>query len=139
MKSWLALALVALAVPVAALAVDEDKTPTVKDIMNKLHKGSTSQSNALKKQAQANPPDWDAIGKTTKDFVILGAAMAKNDPPKGEKESWKKLADKYFANAKGLDDAAKDKDIDKLKAAQKSMAGSCNACHEAHKPKDEKK
>lgn len=138
MKSWYALALVAFAVPVAAMAFDDEKTPTVKDIMNKLHKGSTSQQNTLKKQAQANPPDWEAIGKTTKDFVILGAAMAKNDPPKGEKESWKKLADKYYDTSKELDDAAKDKDLDKLKAAQKSMGASCKACHQAHREEEKK-
>ena len=132
MKSWYALALMACAVPVAALAFD-DETPKIKDVMNKLHKGSTSQQNVLKKQVQASPLDWEAIGKTTKDFVILGAAMAKNDPPKGDKDSWKKLADQYFDNSKALDDAAKDKDIDKLKAAQKKMGASCKACHTAHK------
>ena len=89
MKSWYALALMAFAVPVAAVAFDDEKTPTVKDIMKKLHKGSTSQQNVLKKQAAADPLDWEAIGKTTKDFVILGAAMAKNDPTKGDKENWK--------------------------------------------------
>ncbi len=132
MKSWVILGFVACAVPVAAMAFD-DETPTVKKIMNKLHKGSTSQTNVLKKQAQANPVDWEAIGKTTKDFVILGAAMAKNDPPKGDKEEWKKQATKYFDNAKALDDAATDKNLDKLKAAQKSMGASCKSCHDAHK------
>lgn len=132
MKSWLILGLMACAVPVAAVALD-DETPSVKKIMNKLHKGSTSQTSVLKKQAQANPLDWEAIGKTTKDFVILGAAMAKNDPPRGDKEEWKKLAVKYFDNAKALDDAAEAKDIDKLKAAQKSMGASCKTCHDAHK------
>lgn len=132
MKSWLILGLMACAVPVAAVAWD-DETPSIKKVMNKLHKGSTSQSSVLKKQAQANPPDWEAISKTTKDFVILGAAMAKNDPPRGDKEEWKKLATKYFDNAKELDDAATAHDLDKLKAAQKSMSASCKTCHDAHK------
>lgn len=132
MKSWCALALMACAVPVAAFAFD-DETPTVKAVMNKLHKGSTSQSSTLKKQAQADPPEWEAISKTTKDFVILGAALAKNDPPKGDKEEWKKLAAKYYDTAKELDDAAKDKDLAKLQAAQKRMGASCKACHNAHK------
>jgi len=135
MKSWYALAVMAFAVPVAALAF-EDETPTVKTVMNKLHKGSTSQSKNLEKQAQASPPDWEAISKTTKDFVILGAAMAKNDPTKGDKEQWKKLANKYFDNAKGLDDAAKDQDITKLQAARKSMGASCKECHSAHREEE---
>ncbi len=92
--------MVAFVVPVAALAFD-DETPTIKTVMAKLHKGSTSQTNVLKKQAQANPPDWEAISKTTKDFVILGAALAKNDPPKGDKESWKKLADEVLRQRQG--------------------------------------
>ena len=132
MKSWLILGLMACAVPVAAVALD-DETPSIKKVMGKLHKGSTSQSSVLKKQVQANPPDWEAISKTTKDFVILGAAMAKNDPPKGDKEEWKKLAIKYFDNAKSLDDAATAHDLDKVKAAQKSMGASCKTCHDAHK------
>ena len=134
MKSWFVLAVVAFAVPVAALAFDEE-TPTIKKIMAKLHKGSTSEQNVLKKQAQANPLDWEAIGKTTKDFVILGASLAKNDPPKGDKESWKKLTTKYFDDAKSLDDAASAKDLAKLQAAQKSMGASCKACHSVHQDK----
>ena len=134
MKSWFALAMMAFAVPITALAFDDEKeTPTIKAVMKKLHKGSTSESSVLKKQAEANPPDWEAIGKTTKDFVILGASLAKNEPSKGDKESWKKLAAKYFDNAKALDDAASAKDITKLQGAQKTMGGSCKECHSAHR------
>jgi hypothetical protein len=132
MKSWFALGLVACTVPVAAFALDDEKK-TIKEVMGKLHKGSTSQQNALKKLAQATPPDWDAIGKVTKDFVILGAALGKNDPPKGDKESWKKLSQDYLETSEKLDKAASDKDLDKLKAAQKTMGASCKACHNAHK------
>ncbi len=132
-KSWLILAVVAVAVPVVA-AASQGETPKIKDVMAKLHKGSKSQSAVLKAQAEAKTPDWDAIGKTTKDFVILGAALEKNDPPQGEKASWKKLADKYFGDAKALDDAASAHDIEALKAAQKSMNASCKACHTAHRP-----
>ena len=132
MKRWLLLGLMALCVPVAAVAFD-DEAMTIKKVMNKLHKGSTSEQNVLKKEAQANPPNWEAIGKLTKDFVILGAAMARNDPPKGDKESWQKLCADYTKTAKALDDAATDKNIDKLKSAQAKMGKSCKACHTAHK------
>ncbi len=132
MKSWVLLASVALAVPVAALAFEGD-TPTVKSVMAKLHKGSKSGFAVLKKQSEATPPDWAAIGKTTKDFVILGASLEKNEPSKGDKDSWKKLADKYFADSKALDDAATAKDLAALQAAQKVMGASCKACHTAHR------
>jgi len=137
MKSWLAIVAAAL-VPVAAAATvaafDDDDTPSIKDVMTKLHKGANSQQKALEKQVKAASPDWDAIQKTTKDFVILGAALAKNDPPKGEKASWKSFADKYFTTAKSLDDAAAAKDMTTLQAAQKSLTSSCMACHKAHRP-----
>ena len=132
MKSWFVLGFLAFAVPVAAVAFD-DETPTVKKVMAKLHKGSNSEQKALDKLTKATPTDWEAIGKTTKDFVILGAALAKNDPPKGDKESWQKLAKNYFDTSKELDDAATAKELGKLKAAQKKMGSSCKACHSAHR------
>ncbi len=134
MKKWIAVVVMAT-VPIAAGAVGafQDKTPTIKQVMGKLHKGAKSQQKVLDTQIKAESPDWDAIQKTTKDFVILGAALEKNDPPKGSKDSWKKQADKYYANAKALDDAAADKDVDKVKAAQKTIGASCKACHSAHR------
>ncbi len=110
-----------------------DETPTVKVVMEKLHKGANSPLGQLKKASQAEKPVWAAVQKTTKDFVILGADLEKNDPPKGEKASWKKFADKYYATAKELDDAAAGKDLEKTKAAVKSLGASCKSCHDAHK------
>ncbi|WP_435015334.1 cytochrome c [Tundrisphaera sp. TA3] len=136
-KTWTTLVLAALlpaiAVTAGALAQDKDKPKTIKDVMGKLHKGTKAQSGVLKGQLKADPIDWEAVQKTTKDFVILGADLAKNDPPKGDKESWKNFADKYFATAKELDDAATAKDKSKVEAAQKSMGASCKSCHDAHK------
>jgi len=133
MKSWLALAIVAVAVPVVAAVED---TPTIETVMQKLHKGKAqSQFAKLKKQSEARPPDWEAIQKSTKDFVILGAALEKNDPPRGEKASWKTQADKYFANSKAMDDAASAKDLAGFQAAHKSIGASCKSCHDAHQPK----
>lgn len=134
MKSWFMIAAVAL-VPVAAATVGayQDETPSIKSVMGKLHKGSKAQSKVLDQQSKAGSPNWDEIKKTTKDFVILGASLSKNDPPRGDKASWKKLADNYFQNAKALDDAAGDKDLTALQAAQKKMGGSCKSCHTAHR------
>ena len=136
MKSWIVVVAVAL-IPVAAVTVGafEDETPTIKAVMGKLHKGSKAQQKVLEAQVKASPTDWEAIQKTTKDFVILGAALEKNDPPRGEKESWKKFAGKYYANAKALDDAAEAKDLAKVKDTQKAIGGSCKACHDTHKGK----
>ena len=113
----------------------DDKTPSIKAVMGKLHKGAPSPLARLKTDLSAPSPDWAALEKATKDFVILGAALAKNDPPKGDKTSWAKLADLYFQDAKSLDDAVKAHDAAKAKAAQSRLAASCKACHTAHKGK----
>ena len=113
----------------------DDDTPTIKEVMNTLHKGASSPLALLKGQLRRDSPDWATIQKETKDFVILGASLAKNDPPKGDKGSWKTLADGYFADAKALDDAANAKNLAAAQAAHKKLATSCKACHGAHKGK----
>lgn len=123
----------AFALAFAPARADDDETPTIKVVMQKLHKGANSPLATLKKSLDAPSPDWEAIQGKTKDFVILGAALAKNDPPKGEKESWRKFADSYFEASKKLDDSAKAKDADETKAAHKTLSTSCMACHKAHK------
>jgi len=113
---------------------DEDKTPTIKEVMQKLHKGADSPLAKLKTALKADAPDWKSIQDKSKDFVILGAAMAKNDPPKGEKKDFKKLADDYYEESKKMDDAAKKEDKTATEAAFKKVSTSCMACHKAHKP-----
>ncbi|WP_435008386.1 cytochrome c [Tundrisphaera lichenicola] len=136
MKNWLAMGAVSLVlVGVATVGAFEEKTPSIKSVMTKLHKGPKAEFSVLKTQVEAETPDWDAISKTTEDFVTLGAALGKNDPPKGEKDSWKKLSAKYLKDAEALDEAAEAKDLDKLKAAQKAMGASCKACHTPHRGK----
>ena len=110
-------------------------TPSIKDVMGKLHKGAPSPLAKLKTDLSAPSPDWAALEKATKDFVILGAALAKNDPPKGDKASWNKLAAMYFEDAKTLDNAVKAHDAAAAKAAQAKLSASCKSCHGAHKGK----
>ena len=124
-------ALAALALPPAG-AQDGD-VPSIKAVMVKLHKGSDAPMAKIAGALKSDSPDWAAIQRATKDFVILGASLAKNDPPKGDAASWKRLAEKYFADSKALDDAAQAKDRDATLAAQKRLGGSCKACHTAHK------
>lgn len=121
----------------AALAAqgEDEKVPSIKEVMKKLHAGQRSPLAKLKGQLSADSPQWDEIEKTSKDFVILGAALAKNTPPRGEKAGWKKLSDRYFDDAKALDDAAKAHDKAAASAAQKRLGASCKACHTAHKGK----
>ena len=113
---------------------DDEKTPTIKEVMRKLHKGANSPLAKLKKALAADSPDWKSIQDTTKDFEKLGAALAKNDPPKGDKEDFKELAESYSKNAKALNDAAKEEDKAEAQAAFKKVSTSCTACHKAHRP-----
>lgn len=123
--------LVTATLQVSVGAQDQDN-PSVKQIMRKLHKGSEAPLVMVKKDVQSNPPKWDDVKKLTKDFVILGAGLAKNDPPRGDKEHWTKVANEYFESAKAMDDAAQKEDKSAVLAARTTLMRSCKACHDAH-------
>jgi cytochrome c556 len=125
--------LVVLAASVLAASSD-DKTPTIEEVMDKLHKGNNSPLAKLKKALNASSPDWKAIQKSTKSFADLGADLPKNEAPKGDQAAYKKLADAYAASAKALDEAAQQEDLAASKAAFRKIGASCKACHSAHRP-----
>jgi hypothetical protein len=118
-----------------AIGADKEKEPTIKEIMTKAHKGGNSLIQKLGKELKAADPEWEAIQKQAKDLVKLGTSLGKNDPPKGEKDSWEKLTKEYLDNAKSLEKAANDKNKEKATESQKALSKSCMACHKAHKGK----
>lgn len=135
MKKLACVASVLAVVAASSLAAtDEQETPTIKEVMQKLHKGANSPLAKLKTALKADTPDWTSIQSLTKDFEKLGASLARNDPPKGEKADFKKLADDYYKNAKALNGAAKEENKADAQAAFKKVSSSCAACHKAHKP-----
>jgi surface antigen len=91
---------------------DKDKV-SIKVVMQKAMKGGLCTKVATGK---ANEDE-------KKQLVELFTAMSKNEPPKGDAESWK-------AKTKALVDAAKAGDGDALK-----KAANCAACHSEHKGK----
>ena len=117
-----------------AQAARDDETPTIKQVMQKLHKGANTPLARLKKALAAGSPDWAAILKGTKQFKTLGAALPKNEPPRGDKEGYLKLANAYYQNAKATDEAANNKDKIKAASAFAKLSNSCAACHKAHRP-----
>ncbi|HKI20785.1 MAG TPA: cytochrome c [Isosphaeraceae bacterium] len=125
--------LVVLGATVLAASSD-DKTPTIEQIMDKLHKGANSPLAKLKKGLASNTPDWKAVQKSTKQFATLGAELPKNEAPKGDQASFKKLADAYASSTKALDDAAQQEELAPAKAAFRKIGASCKACHTAHRP-----
>jgi hypothetical protein len=112
----------------------EDKIPTIKEIMDRLHKGANPPIILIKRSLQSGDPDWEEIQKQTKEFVDLGKALGKNDPPMGDKASWTKLAKQYLENAKGMDAAAQKNDKRETLRYQAKLAGSCTTCHKTHRP-----
>ncbi len=122
-----------LAVLALAAGARTDDPPTIKDVMDKLHKGASSPLAKLKTALKAETPDWSAVQDLTKEFEEFGAALAKNDPPRGEKADFEKLAKGYYKNAKALNDAAKAEDKAKAQAALGKIGASCKTCHAAHK------
>jgi cytochrome c556 len=127
---------VVLAAVVAGRAdADNETTPSVKQIMAKLHKGANAPLGKLKGELKAQQPDWDDIQKQAKQIVLTSAALVKNEPPKGDPASWKKLCDAYYQDAKALEDAAGAKDLAAAKTAHGRLSASCKGCHSAHKGK----
>jgi hypothetical protein len=105
---------------------------TIKDVMTKAHKPKGLLP-ALRKALNSGEPDWATIQKQTKELATLARTLGKNDPPKGERESWEKLTKAYTNNAEALEAAAEKEDKVSARAAQAKLSGSCLTCHKAHK------
>ena len=121
-----------LAVLIISAGAD-DATPSIKEVMGKLHKGTSSPLAKLKTALKADTPDWKHVQNLSKDFVILGACLAENKPPRGDEAAYEQLANSYYENAKSLDAAAKAEDKASAQVALNKIGASCKACHAAHK------
>jgi cytochrome c556 len=132
--SVLSLLAVAILATTPAGAEDE-KTPSIKHVMNKLHKGANSPLGHLKTALKSDSPDWRKVQKSSKQFVALGSTLAKNEPPKGDRAGYEMLANAYHDDAKALDDAAAKEDLAATRSAFGKLSTSCKDCHTAHKGK----
>jgi sulfopyruvate decarboxylase subunit alpha len=92
--------LAAAAVVVSPAGAQGEKTPSIKEIMTKANKPNGLYFN-LSKDLKDDELMWDEIQKEAKDLAKLAAALAKNEPVKGPKDSWAKLTKDYSDNAKG--------------------------------------
>ena len=103
--------------PVSA-ADDEEKMPSIKDVMKKVMKGKP---NFLTKVVKEGSDD------EKKELHKYLVALSKNKPKKGSEESWKKLNTALVA-------ASTDFVAGKEGAGEKLMkAANCKACHSEHK------
>ena len=110
------------------------KTPTIKEIMAKLHRGPRCLRTVIARDLKAADPDWGEIEKETREFVKLVGELRKKSPPVGTKESWEQLTQVFLDNAKAMASAAQKHDKPAALRAHARM-GNCKTCHDAHKPK----
>ena len=61
-------------------------------------------------------------------------ALPKNDPPRGDKEAYEKLAEAYASAGKALETAAEKEDLSGSRTAFRKISASCKACHKSHRP-----
>jgi hypothetical protein len=126
-------ALAALVVGVASASADPDKPPSIKEVMGKLNKGPDCVKSVLTKELKADPPNWQAIQKQSKEYVQGTEALEKATPKKGDKESWTKLTKAYHESAVALETAAQSKDKNAAVAANTKLGTSCMSCHREHR------
>jgi cytochrome c556 len=115
-------------------ATSDDETPTIKKVMSKLHKGKTAPLNVLKTALKGSSPNWEKVQKEAKIYAEYSAAMPKNDPPRGDKESYDKLAEAFASAGKSLEESAEKEALKGSRDALKKITGSCMPCHKSHKP-----
>ncbi len=134
MKRVFVLAL-ALSVVVCGLnvrAADDDKVPTIKAIMKKVHggKGGNLSSNV---SAAVKAKDFKKAAELTKEWATLAEALAKNTPRKGEADAFKMQAGTYAKTVKTLHEAAEKEEAKSASGALSKIGGSCKACHSVHR------
>jgi cytochrome c556 len=130
----LAVLLMAGLVAAPAGTSSDDETPTIKKVMQTLHKGKTSPLVTVKAALKGDSPDWTSVQKEAKVFATYGAALPKNDPPRGDKESYEKLAKAYALASESLESSAKKEDLKGSRDALKKISSLCMPCHKDHRP-----
>ena len=113
---------------------EQDKDPTIKDVMKKVNGGSKGLCAIVGADLKSKDIKWEQVQKDSKELAACVAFLTKNKPPKGEQESWDKLTKDYIATAKDLVAAADKKDDKAALAAHKKLVGACMECHKAHRP-----
>jgi cytochrome c556 len=133
MNRFMLTGLLALAVIVTGAAQAEDKPESIKEIMKKAHAGDEAFRSSIGKALKAK--DFESAATTMKAWSALAPHLGSFDPPKGDKESWKKMTKKYAENVKALTKAIDDKDARAAGKDLKAINSMCVTCHKAHKGK----
>lgn len=114
----------------ASVQADDEKGPTTKAIMKKVHgKGGL----ASKVGTALKAKNFDDAATDTKEWFECAKALTKTSAKKGEAASYKKLTGGYCGTVKALTDAVEAKDAKKAQAALGKIGGQCKTCHTAHR------
>ena len=100
-----------------ATAQDDKPKYTIKEVMQKAHKGGL-----MKKVASGQGTKEDA-----QQLVEMYNALGKNKPPKGEAASWEEKTKALIAAAQDVVDGKQGA------GPRLQQAANCMACHSAHK------
>jgi hypothetical protein len=103
-------------------------------IMEKVGKGPEALTAKLGQALKAEAPNWTPLQSDAKEYATLAAALAKNEPTKGAKDSWTKLTGEFAMLAAELEKKAGAKDKTAATAAHAALAKACGACHQEHRP-----
>src|SRR5947209_6183003 len=66
--------------------------PVIKEAMVKIGRGPGSLSSQLNQELKQTPPPWDAIGPQAHEVATLAASIVKEEPTRGDKDSWARLS-----------------------------------------------
>jgi hypothetical protein len=115
-------------------ALANNGVPTVSDIMQKVNKRKGGLHSAVGEALKADPVDWPAVQKETKEYAALAEFLGKNDPPQGDKASWESLTKEYAESARALHAAAEKQNKAAALEVHGRISKSCMTCHRSHKP-----
>jgi cytochrome c556 len=122
-----------LALLTVAAGADTERIPSIRAVMHKQYRVTRAPFLTIKKELGAAAPDWEKVGEAARDFAVLAAALEKNEPKWGEKDSWKRFTTLHVGDAKAMEDAAARHDRAALEGVHRRLETACKACHDAHR------
>jgi hypothetical protein len=105
----------------------------IRRVMSKRSQGVDYLTPLIGKALESDPPAWDTIQPNAKEYAKLAATLPEATPPKGNKESWTKLATAFAGSADALNKAAESKNAATAREAHEKLAESCMECHREHR------
>jgi hypothetical protein len=110
----------------------KDDLPDISEIMKKGHHKTDGYLARIK--ASAKDGKWEDASKDAKSLILLGDALGKNKPPKGEQKSWDGLTKRYQTNTVAVEKAVAGKDVKGVDTNIGAIQKMCGECHKAHRP-----